>query len=319
MANCIRPYMLRHPVKGWIPCSCGGCLPCRKKRAAVVKRICELTQQRYYKLHQSCSFNCITYNEANTPLGSKGLPSLCKSDYQKFFKRFRDHLKRSGFSDSFSYLGCGEYGDDHLPHYHLVLFGISDAVADKFIRKAWISRNSGCIQGIVDCKPLTAGGISYVADYVITALNGDYAKAAYDEKGIERPFLSHSVGMGVDYFLNNLDMIQENNFVDLFSGKPWLVPKYFRNYYHLDYMHPIKVKPFIERIEKEAKKNGMSVQDYQVMQQEACIKNAVLRSRAEGVPVESEEPPLRSFGKNASKALKSLAVKAKEYEDIIPF
>lgn len=98
------------------------------------------------------------------------------------------NMNRSGYDAPFKYLACGEYGDDHLPHYHFIAFGLSDLVADHYSRLSWRDRKSGFPLGRIDCRPLLAGGISYVCDYVITALNGDDALAAYDAKGLERPF-----------------------------------------------------------------------------------------------------------------------------------
>ena len=42
---------------------------------------------------------------------------------------------------------------------------------DRFASASWRTKE-GLPIGRIDCRPLTAGGVSYVCDYVITALNG---------------------------------------------------------------------------------------------------------------------------------------------------
>lgn len=265
---------------------CKRCICCRKKKAAAIKRFCEYEQQKYYRMGLSCSFNCLTYNDAREPRNSRGIPTLRKSDYQLFFMRFRNHLRRSGYTAPFSYLGCGEYSDyDRRPHYHLILFGISDILADKFIRKSWMTKDTRSPIGIVDCKPLIAGGISYVCDYVITSLSGDYAKAAYDDNEIERPFFTHSKGLGLDYLFGNQEILEENNFVDNFSGKPYVIPGYYRKYYNLGSVDP---KPILSAVHKKAKSLGLSDSEYQVQQSYIASKNALLQSQQSACPVENE-------------------------------
>ena len=182
MANCIRMLTVQKKDKSFVEVPCGSCLPCRKKKAAALKRLSEFVQYDMYRKGLSCSFNCLTYTPRSLPLTSDGLPTLRKSDFQKFWKRFRMNMKRSGYDAPFKYLACGEYGEDHLPHYHFIAFGLSDLVADNYSRLSWREKETGFPLGRIDCRPLLAGGISYVCDYVITALNGQDALEAYDAK-----------------------------------------------------------------------------------------------------------------------------------------
>lgn len=314
MAECSSKLVINTP-KGRFEVPCGRCLCCRKRKAAVIKHFCELEQQKYYKQGLSCSFNCITYNVANTPLSEKtGLPTLRKEDYQKFFMRFRMHLKRAKYKAPFSYIGCGEYGEDELPHYHFIFFGLSDYLADSFIRSSWMSKKTHLPIGRIDVRPLIAGGISYVCDYVMTALNGDYAKKRYDDRGIERPFMTHSKGLGVSYLLDNMDILQDNNFIDDYSGKPFLIPKYYRDYYNLDLSNSFDYTQVLKHIQIQAKKNGLSVSDYQRQQSYIASKNALLDSQEAHVPVENELLDHRVFNPNLAH---NLAEKLKD--DIIPF
>lgn len=293
MANCTSMLTVQKKDGHFVLVPCGSCLCCRKRKAAALKRLSEYTQYDYFRRGASCSFNCLTYSPRSLPLTEKGLPTLRKSDFQKFWKRFRINMSRS-LSDKkkpvnvdFKYLACGEYGDDHLPHYHFIAFGLDNSFVDRFASMSWRTKE-GLPIGRIDCRPLTAGGVSYVCDYVITALNGQKAVEAFDDKGIERPFFVHSKGLGVKYLLDNSDAIVDNNFVDRFSGKPFCIPKYYRDYYGLDPYYAIDHAPFIKLERVRARRAGLSVSAYQIQQSYIASKSALLSSREEGVPALNE-------------------------------
>lgn len=296
MAECMHKLTINTP-SGVFQVPCKRCIPCRKRRAAELKRFCELQQQEFYRSGQSCSFNCLTYTDRSLPYSASGIPSIRKKDFQNFMKRFRKNLSKSNFNMPFKFLACGEYGDqDNRPHYHFILFGISDALADSFIRKSWMTKNAPRVpMGKCDVLPLTAGGISYVCDYVITSLNGELAKQKYDDNGLERPFTCHSQGFGIDYLFEHESELVNNNFVDNFSGKPFLIPKYYRDYYNLDLSNSFNPAPILEHVQKQASKISVSISDFQGMQQRISVKNARLESFGSAAPVEQDfeyNPPV---------------------------
>lgn len=326
MAQCISPITVRNKtfnglVKGsaFVEVPCGVCIPCRKKKAAFLTRLCQYEQQEFYKKGLSCSFNCLTYSPARLPLNSKGLPTLRKDDWKKFMKRFRQRVSRAGYKSPFKFLACGEYGSqDNLPHYHFILFGMSDACADPFIRSAWAERD-GTPFGRVDVKPLLAGGITYVCSYVMTSSNGVYAVEKYDGNGLERPFMCHSQKLGLDYLLSHEEELRSNNWLDseFNSSSPFFVNKYIRDYWFSS--SPVNPMPFIHREELEASKRSLSVSDFQFQQQQIAIKNAVLQSRNDGVPVFNENVSPAMCSRSNSVLTARLASEASEYEDKIPF
>lgn len=315
MADCVSKLTVKSASGQWFDVPCGSCLPCRKRKAAALKRFCEYEQQKFYKQGLSCSFNCLTYSPANVPLSDTGIPTLCKADLKKFFKRFRISLKRSGYTAPYSFLSCGEYGDsDFLPHYHIIGFGLSDVLFDNFACKSWTSdrRSSNWSPiGRIDSRPLLAGGISYVADYIMTAPNGELAKASFDSKGIERPFMTHSKGLGLDYLFDNLDTLVGDNMVSYFNGYPFVIPKYYRDYYNLGSVNPV---PILESIQKAAASHHLSVSEFQLQQSYIASKNAVLQARSSGSPIVPDE--VRSFSGSNPKLVSSLVCQADD--EIVP-
>lgn len=49
MANCIHMLTVQKKDKSYVQVPCGSCLPCRKKKAAALKRLSEFVQQDMYK------------------------------------------------------------------------------------------------------------------------------------------------------------------------------------------------------------------------------------------------------------------------------
>lgn len=156
-----------------IPFGCGQCLPCliNKRRVWTFRLLLEFFQ------HDKASFVTLTYSEQNTPLSVNCDPILCKRDVQLFLKRVRKK-----FFDRLIRFYCGaEYTPkNHLPHYHLILFGISpDELDDDWFN--WIGRSGPLSpnffrhttltdlwhdKGIVHVGEVTAESISYCAGYV---------------------------------------------------------------------------------------------------------------------------------------------------------
>lgn len=152
------------PVYHLVPCN--HCSLCREKRAKEWQARClaETATSDYPPL-----FITLTYSPENRPYmeqedGTLGvLPSLDKSDYQKFLKRLRIRLERAGLKhgDSLRYVLCGEYGKEtKLPHYHLLLWNMPFIAGDgkrssfealhDVIRSAWNKGNvyiEKCIDG----------------------------------------------------------------------------------------------------------------------------------------------------------------------------
>ncbi|UPW41293.1 replication initiator protein [Sigmofec virus UA08Rod_4343] len=221
-----------------IPLPCGCCLQCRIDK----RSLWEMRLKSEWRNSRS-AFVALTYDDFHMPYGSDGLrPSLNRNDVHKFLDALRHKVKYllknvdenaknvigKGISANFKYFCVGEYGsDNNRPHYHIIFFGLDFQQAEKLIKTSWK-------KGFADVKPLKTGGIRYVLKYIDKGLSaGRVRTMMYDRFCIERPKIMASKGIGVDYFLENIDTIRKTGCVKV-GAKYVNIPVYYRNKY-LDY------------------------------------------------------------------------------------
>lgn len=122
---------------------CGTCLGCRQANAKAWALRCRLELQE----HAHAVFTTLTYSDENLP------PTLEKRHLQLYFKRLR-----RATDQSLRFFASGEYGERTVrPHYHAIIFGISDAEHLK-LDAAW-----GL--GFTTTAPATPERIAYCAGY----------------------------------------------------------------------------------------------------------------------------------------------------------
>lgn len=150
----------------WMLLPCGHCLSCRLSHARMWSIRCG------YELMTSDSscFVTLTYNDAHLPDNG----SLCKRDYQCFFKRLRKKLN----GRRIRYFGCGEYGEKLArPHYHFIIYGYCPSDLDyfysangsivyrsKFLQSIWP-------EGFVSVGEACEQSIKYVCRYVLKKID----------------------------------------------------------------------------------------------------------------------------------------------------
>ena len=178
---------------------CGQCIPCRLRwsrswaaRADAEARVTVLP----------CYTVTLTYDEEHLPWGGGSRSTLCLRDVQTFHKRVRFAV------GPFRHLTAGEYGDrTQRAHYHSVMFGV--ALPDV---KPWKESRSGLRMfrssmleklwghGLVSLQPFSLDGAEYVAKYVLKAVKGQAADAAYSDR--EAPFfiMSRRPGLGAEAY-----------------------------------------------------------------------------------------------------------------------
>lgn len=93
--------------------------------------------------------------------------TLHRADISGFLKEYKRVNKLD--NDSFHYFGCGEYGDQGRPHYHLLFFGDdnlqkmfddSAVVAADYVQSIWKN-------GIVHVCQASFAGVHYVTKYCL--------------------------------------------------------------------------------------------------------------------------------------------------------
>lgn len=156
---------------------------------------------RFYeeiKLGGTAFFVTLTYDESNVVHCDNGL-SLAKCDVQNFCKRIRYYEKKEGRED-FKYYMVGEYGKKGRPHYHGLLFKISeDSIYD-----SWDL-------GFVDIGTVSGASMRYVLKYMDKSKLGAWFNAQEvlkdhmsDEPTFENDFSLSSRGIGDDFLTDTV-------------------------------------------------------------------------------------------------------------------
>ena len=246
---------------------CGRCMGCRIDNAReYTVRMC-LEAQMYPPDH--CWDITLTYDDEHVPmntvsvecdsdtgevLSSEGVLTLCYRDVKLFLMRLRKKL-----GESFRYSYVGEYGDDtRRPHYHLIIFGISQDVIDpRFFKQSrsgfpiYISEflASCWSNGFVSVQRVEYGSLAYVAGYVTKKMIGKDSQSGltwYEANGLEpeRRLSSNRPGIGLPWW-NSLSDDEKARYIgvnqihvrrglkDVISIP---VPRYFLRHYNEE--HP---------------------------------------------------------------------------------
>lgn len=175
---CSSPYRLGVQEFG-----CGQCMPCRFNR----RRVWTARLLLEARLKEPNYFVGLTYRDEDLP--ADGLVS--KRALQLFFKRLRRRA-------SCRYFAVGEYGGKFgRPHYHALVFGLSEAVPSS--GGFGIRHRKAC-----DCALCASWGFGHVHVGEVTPESCSYV-AGYVEKGklkeLPRPeftLMSRRPGIGVD-------------------------------------------------------------------------------------------------------------------------
>lgn len=216
--KCSSPIQLKNGLV--VPC--GKCLLCMSARRDDWSVRLQLHTMSYDKMP---FFVTLTYDTPYLKFADKA--TLCRSDLSLFIKRLKD--KFNLYNSSFSYFGCGEYGDEKAstvgiarPHYHIILYGF-DALHDAYER-SWLEANKLICDvwkmGNVDVGVAEWSGIHYVTKYVLKFVDEDYT-------GIQKPFIVYSKGLGKNFLHTRegrflLSTVNSKSFRKVVSAMPEL-------------------------------------------------------------------------------------------------
>lgn len=261
---CAQPWLIKNPHfnhfgyfqfwKQYLEVPCGWCLNCRLDRQNWLSDACEYELKRYNYIGAFVTFtyddiHLLDYANVNKNdfyfYEGKVYPyntdreinySLRRSDARDFLKRLRSRIayyyKKNNLKNvdlcrkDFMFCQTGEYGDSFgRPHYHFVFFGLDWNFCKDIFKECWQ-------KGFIDSKPIQAGCFKYITKYLIKQTHGEQAKQLYDDKGLERPFFTHSLGLGKGIILDQYDYIKSHNLCyKTTNDKLRPIPIYYRNHF----------------------------------------------------------------------------------------
>lgn len=211
-----------------LPCGC--CVACR------INETTDWSIRALFELHDfdTASFVTLTYNKENYPKNG----SLNKVFLQEFYDELQ-HKYKYRYGKKLRFFSCGEYGSTTgRAHYHGIIFGLNpdpfnkDNPDRKLIAESWHYCNKEMFywnnhdynkNAINFCTRET---IQYVAGYCQKKLKS-YQAEYYEKAGIEAPFKIMSKGLGLNYALENAEMLRKNKFT-WYNGHKVRIPRYFR-------------------------------------------------------------------------------------------
>lgn len=260
---CAQPFEILNPHfneygyhqfwKKYIEVPCGWCLNCRLDRQNWLTDAMTYEQKKYNYI---CSFVTFTYDDIHIQdlsninnddfyfYNGEVLPyssdrelvySLRRKDARDFLKRLRSKInylyEKHNIENvdlcrkDFKFCCSGEMGDSFgRPHYHFVFFGLDWQFCRELFESCWK-------KGLIDSKPVTSGCFQYVTKYLTKQAHGDQAKKLFDDKNIERPFFTHSLGLGKGLILDQYDFIKKHNLKYLTDNNTLRpIPIYYRNH-----------------------------------------------------------------------------------------
>ena len=207
----------------------------------------------------------LTYDEEHLPNDR----TLLKDDLIKFYKRLRKELSQQSPPRKMKHFSAGEYGSPlkgERPHYHAILFGISQTEED-LIKRVWG-------KGIIQLDPCNEATAAYVAGYVYKKYNGEgYEHYSGDRI---RPFQVSSNGIGKLHCLDNFQQFKSKGYLTN-RGIKYALPLYYKKL--LGEYTPVK-EEYIAKIRKE------TAEYYEALGLDYFSKEAVKRRKESRLQIE---------------------------------
>lgn len=200
-----------------VPCGhCAGCLKDKQNEWAF-RILCE-SEDYIGKTY----FVRLSYSPDFLPIAENGMPTLVKSDLQRFIRYFRNagHKCR--------YFACGEYGSLGRPHYHVILFMDKPFKSNKelysAVESAWSFQkdkfsSERVLIGSTNCKYFKWQDANYVGKYTTKDIDRSY-------DGVQPPFhlQSRKPALGDAYFQRYKDKIRCKSLFALTDSRGFVHP-----------------------------------------------------------------------------------------------
>lgn len=229
---------------------CGQCMACRINRQS--EKALRITHELEY--HKDNVFVTLTYKPECLPEHA----SLVKRDVQLFLKRLRKAIE----PQQIRYFLCGEYGETFSrPHYHLIIFGISQFDPRVFTQRKYIPSQDvyycACKcwdKGFVSIGAVNTARVAYVAKYVIKKVTGKGEKEYYGDKLPEFSLCSRKPGLGYQYAIDHANKLKKDDFCTVRGVKRpmprYYVEKLFSNVEKIERSHR-RDDAIVEMLEKQ--------------------------------------------------------------------
>lgn len=309
-----------------IEVDCGRCLNCLIKKQMSLQFLCNRELIDVYRSGRGASFVTLTYDDQHLPVTSNGHVTLRKADVQKWLKNIRRQMDYHNEAIPFKVVYCGEYGDQfQRPHYHIMFIGLSDAVVAKYSRKLWK-------HGLTDIGPLAQGGLRYILKYMTKSHSSPDIKVLRESCGVENPFICHSIGIGKDWIIRNVDKIAASGYRFEVNGRKFFFPRYVCRFVAAH--TGIAYRPFFEayynKCRRECELRGESFDCVQQEDAEIHLLQNIAAARSRGLTVLPEDAALKKYirprSRNyrpsqslADEALYSQPAFSPDYKDYVPF
>lgn len=263
---CFHKKIIRNPVKAehlsgfdkpYIKVACCKCPECRKQRSN------DWIFRSYWELKDhvgSCYFVTLTYRDENIPY-YHGKPCFNREHIKLFLKRLRNKL------GSFRYLIVPEYGElFRRPHYHFILYGISQALNLSHLDIYWIIRDTWYYGDMIDIEKLDSvqgsfyKAISYVSEYVTKDPFFDLADYEKDFPSVYDSRIQVSQGFGSKFFDYLTPDILKKGIYFLPVGKNGTDKKFsIPRYYELKVCYDYSYDPKTRKVELRKNDLGLEV------------------------------------------------------------
>lgn len=265
---------------------CGRCPECREKWR---KQLAQRTRYELLSHENKALFITLTFNNESLEKFEMDKKGLLHRPFQLFMKRLRITLERKGFTNKISYLMCGEYGGEKgRPHYHALIFGISERDLESLGFKIIYTRKrtkkghvlKGCDEladiwqnGFIELGDAQESTAPYMAKYMVKY--GEISQKDWEEENgeIKKPYMVYPhKTMGIDYFLDNIESIVNRGFVyssnKSIVGIPGNFVKYLKNRLYDETFNKYfsiiekRKEEYFEEVKAQIKHQGMSFYDW---------------------------------------------------------
>jgi len=219
---CLTPYAVKLKMENkTIPVPCGKCPDCTKRRVSGWS----FRLMHEDKRSTSSLFITLTYDTTHVPVSKNHFMTVSKKDVQLFLKRLRK-AEAKLHDNAIKYYLAAEYGGrTKRPHYHAIIFNVSDPYA---IERAW-----GL--GVTHYGTVTGASVGYTLKYMDKPRR--IPEHRNDDRDREFGLMSKGIGLGyITDAVKQWHHVDRDNrmYLNIEDGKKISMPRYYKNKIYTD-------------------------------------------------------------------------------------